>query len=505
MKLAAPATAAVVGVLLTGLAGPAGLAAPSVSASSGTHLTAVQTGPASPGAPADGIAPVPAPARWKATRAPLPSGAATGSMTGLSGVACPSARKCVAVGQYNDSSGDYQGLLLTQHRRSWTAVTAPVPAGAAARPQTIISGVACPSPRECVAVGQYNDSSGNYQGLLLTQHRRSWTAVKAPVPAHAAANSGASITAITCPSARGCVAVGYWIDSRGNSHLFLLTMRGSSWTAARAPLPAGARADFGAGISVLACPSATACTAVGVYYDSSGNSHLFLLTMRGSSWTATTAPLPPGAPTSPYIYIEGIACAPATACVAAGWYGDANFPPGGNDGLLLTRHGSSWSATTAPQPAGITARYTSINVVACHLATLCTAGGSYTDYDGHSQGLLLTRHRWSWTAIRAPVPSDAATNPLSRITAVACPSATTCTAAGTYTDSAGHGQGLLLARHRWSWTATRAPVPAGAATDSYSSISEIACPSATACTAIGSYTDSWGNSQGLLLTRHGSL
>jgi hypothetical protein len=392
MKLAAPATAAVVTVLLTGLAGPAGPAAPSVSASSGAHLTAVRTGGASPGAPADGIAPVAAPARWKATRAPLPSGAATGSMTGLSGVACPSARKCVAVGQYNDSSGDYQGLLLTQHRRSWTAITA-------------------------------------------------------PVPAHAAANSGAAITAITCPSARRCVAVGYWIDSRGNSHLFLLTMRGSSWTAARAPLPAGARADLGAGISVLACPSPTACTAVGVYNDSWGNSHLFLLTMRGTSWTAATAPLPPGAPTSPYIYIEGIACASATACVVAGWYGDAKFPPGGNHGLLLTRHGSSWSATTAPLPAGITARYTSITGVACHPATPCIAGGSYADYAGHGRGLLLTRHRWSWTATRAPVPSDAATNPDGSITEIACPSATACTAIGSYTDSSGNSQGLLLTRH----------------------------------------------------------
>ena len=540
MKLVAPVTAAVVTVLLAGLAGPAAgggqpgpdhtpaasgpsaaargavtLASheigyrteprPAISASSGAHLSAAQTGGASPGTPADGTrAAVAAQARWKATRAPLPSGAATGSMTQISGLACPSARECVAVGQYNDSSGNFQGLLVTGHRSSWTAVTAPVPAGAATMPQTIISGVACPSARECVAVGQYNDSSGNYQGLLVTGHRSSWTAVTAPVPAGAVGNSGASIAAITCPSARACVAVGYWNDSSGNSHLFLLTRHGSSWTATTAPLPAGALANLGAGISVLDCPSATACTAVGSYTDSSGTSHLFLLTRHGSSWTATTAPLPAGAPANPYIFIGGIACPSSTACVATGWYGDANFPSEGNHGLLLTRHGSSWSATTAPLPAGITGRYTSITAVACRSATTCTAVGSYTDSAGNGQGVLLVKHRWSWTAATAPAPSGAPINPFSSITAVACPSATTCTAVGSYTDSAGNGQGLLLMKHRWSWTAATAPAPSDATTNPEAFITGIACPSATACTAIGSYTDSSGNSQGLLLTMHGS-
>ncbi len=77
---------------------------------------------------------------------------------------------------------------------------------------------------------------------------------------------------IACASATACTAVGGYTDSSGTGgHLSLLTMRGSSWTAATAPLPAGASASLGAYISVLACPSVTACTAVGTYFDSSGN------------------------------------------------------------------------------------------------------------------------------------------------------------------------------------------------------------------------------------------
>ncbi len=99
---------------------------------------------------------------------PPPPGVATSSVTAISvspateisGVACPSARECVAVGDYNDSSANFQGLLLTGHGSSWTAAKPPLPAGASTRPQTLISSVACPSPRECVAIGSYNDSVG---------------------------------------------------------------------------------------------------------------------------------------------------------------------------------------------------------------------------------------------------------------------------------------------------------------------------------------------------------
>ena len=223
--------------------------------------------------------------------------------------------------------------------------------------------MACPSARECVAVGQYNDSPGHYRGLLLTGNGSSWTAATAPVPAGAAAYSGATITAITCPAAWECVAVGYWADSAGNSHLFLLTMRGSSWTAATAPLPAGAPASLGAGISVLACPSPTACTAVGdytvdEYNDPWPDSHLYLLTMRRSSWTAATAPLPAGAPTSSGIDIAGMACPSATACVATGWYDNAWLPLGGqrraagDHARIVVDRGHR-----TPLPAGVTGAF----------------------------------------------------------------------------------------------------------------------------------------------------
>jgi len=126
--------------------------------------------------------------------------------------------------------------------------------------------------------------------------------------------------------------------------------------------------------------------------------------------------------------------------------------------------GSSWTAVTAPLPAGVTGAFASVWAVACPSATLCTAVGNNFVPAGNSEGLLLTQHRWSWTVATAPVPSGAATNPETFITGMACPSATACTAFGGFTDSSGNSQGLLLAMHGSSWTVTQAPLPAGAAT-----------------------------------------
>ncbi|MGD0937533.1 MAG: hypothetical protein ABR922_23560, partial [Streptosporangiaceae bacterium] len=140
-------------------------------------------------------------------------------------------------------------------------------------------------------------------------------------------------------------------------------------------------------------------------------------------------------------------------------------PAGNSEGLLLTQHRGSWTVATAPVPSGAAANsYSSITAVACPSAATCTAAGSYTNTAGNGQVLLLTQHQGSWTVATAPVPSRAATNPETFITGMACPSATACTASGGFTDSSGNSQGLLLAMHGSSWTAVHAPLPAGAAT-----------------------------------------
>src|ERR1039457_2425755 len=109
---------------------------------------------------------------WTAIRAPLPAGAGTSPDSYLYGMACPSASTCAAAGNYVDRAGTSQGLLLTGHGSSWTATKAPLPAAAGASPSDVsLFGVVCPSAVACVAAGSYTDSAGNPEGLLMHEHR----------------------------------------------------------------------------------------------------------------------------------------------------------------------------------------------------------------------------------------------------------------------------------------------------------------------------------------------
>jgi hypothetical protein len=60
--------------------------------------------------------------------------------------------------------------VLTETAGTWAAgVEAPVPADAAANPQTGLPSVSCAPGGNCTAVGSYFDSSGGTQGLVVNQ------------------------------------------------------------------------------------------------------------------------------------------------------------------------------------------------------------------------------------------------------------------------------------------------------------------------------------------------
>jgi hypothetical protein len=489
VKLAAHA--AVVTVLLAGPAAPAAVIA---SGASGQVIIAQGRATTVPTSAATAPA-----ATWKAVKAPLPAGAATNASPALSDVVCPSVAMCVAVGSYGSGPSGYgQGLLLTRSGSSWTATEAPLPAGTSANRNAELSSVACASPALCVAAGSYTDSSGHGQGVLLTGHGSSWAAAKAPLPRDAAADPAISFAAIACPSATVCVAASSYTDSSGVEQGLLVTGQGTTWAATKAPMPAGAATRPLVGLSHIACPSVTMCVVTGVYSDSPRSYQGLLLTGHGSSWAATNAPVPPGAAIHPDVDISDVACTPTAVCVVTGNYYDSSVNA---QGLLLTAPGPSWSAVKAPGPAGAAGgQPVDLGQVACPTATRCISVGQYGGSSGSNQGLLLTGWASSWTAARAPLPAGAATSQNAELSDVACPSATACVAAGSYTAATGNQPGLLLTEHGSSWIAIKAPLPAGALLYPAPALSNVTCPSATSCVATGYYTDSAGHQQGLLLT-----
>ena len=220
-------------------------------------------------------------------------------------------------------------------------------------------------------------------------------------------------------------------------------------------------------------------------------------TGAGTTWTATEAPLPANAASYPYAALSAVACASASACTAVGTYDTS----GSQQGLLLTGSGSTWTAAEAPVPANAASNPSAyLYGLACPAISACTAIGSYTDSAGDGQGLLLTGSGSTWTAAEAPVPSNAASNPSAYLYGLACPAISACTAFGSYIDTSGNQPPFLVTESGSTWTAIEPPVPANAASNPSAAVSGLACPAASQCAIAAQYDSAPGNQRASLVT-----
>jgi hypothetical protein len=430
-------------------------------------------------APAGGSGPAPAGgSAWQAAQAPAPGTAQAGQ---LQAVACATAVSCAAVGTSGGAA-----MLVTRTGSTWAPVRVPMPASSA--DGSSLSAITCPSASQCVAGGSYH-GSGLQQGLLLAGHGSTWTATTAPLPAGAAARPDALISSVTCTTGVSCVAVGQYAAGKSDQAL-LITGYGSAWSPRQAPLPADAGPQPAAELVAVSCSSATACTAAGSYVDKLGNRQGLLVTLAGGHWTAARSPLPAGA-TVPGAELSAVECLHPSGCVAVGTY------LAGSAGLIVAGAGSTWTAARAPLPNGAAPRpAATFHDIACSGAT-CVAVGSYTDASGNRRAMLVSL-RGTTTTLTAPLPAGFAPaqgSPGAELTSVACPTAAACVAVGVYTDTSGEARLMLVTGAGSTWKATRAPVPANARTVGSQAQGPLAppafafvtCPDATDCVAVGSY------------------
>ena len=218
----------------------------------------------------------------------------------LNGVACPALDECIAVGQ-QVAGNDSRTLAMRRQGGAWTVVPTAERAGTtfstladvacarrddcaavglayvsigggtvAPRPlaerwngaswkvestqdpaalrQTSVTGVSCPQPGACVAVGFYEASLNTFATLAEHQAGASWTLRPAPSP------PGRTLGAVSCPTARSCIAVG------GGSAPLAAQWDGMAWSERPTPMPA---AGTEAGLSDVDCPKRRVCVAVG--------------------------------------------------------------------------------------------------------------------------------------------------------------------------------------------------------------------------------------------------
>jgi hypothetical protein len=279
------------------------------------------------------------------------------------------------------------------------------------------------------------------------------------------------------------------------------TSPGGGWTPTQAPHPPDWVVSLG-GLTGLTCPSTTTCVAVGAYENSALVDRALVLTgsaASAASWTASALPAPANADW--WVQPSTVTCASTTSCVAVGNYLDTSQH---QEGLLLTWSGAIWTVKEAPLPANAAANPNVIlSSLSCPSPGTCVAGGTYTDSSGNQQGLLLTWSGGSWTPAEVLLPANAAANPQVGMSSVSCPTNSGCVAVGGYTATSGLSQALLWWGLGRSWTKVRPPLPANGVTNRESGLESVHCLADAPCVVTGYYSDSsgtYGLEHGLLLT-----
>jgi len=333
----------------------------------------------------------------------------------LNGVSCLSAKDCVAVGERLVANVGSFPLAEQWNGKNWRVLPVKLPAGS--KDEANLSAVSC-RPGGCVAVGGYAPIHDLYAGpgavpavLVESWNGTRWSLDKVSLPS---GTVNAGLWAVSCLTARDCLATGGYLLKDGRSAPLAEKWNGKTWTLSRPPLPAHATSG---GLYGVSCTSATSCMAVGA---ADGNAVL-TEAWNGKSWKLVNTPSPSKNTPS----LSSVSCLSASRCVAVGGFpsaGQAGYPA---SGFAETWNGSKWTEAKVP---GATSR-SGLDGVGCGSAARCLAVGFAfsTATFGYERATAVTLVGSRWALTKAPArPADYN----SEFAAVTCLSPTECVAVG---------------------------------------------------------------------------
>jgi hypothetical protein len=355
-----------------------------------------------------------------ASKPPSVSPSATGFVKRadfLTGVACLSARTCVAVGwYYYGAAGPSLTLAARWNGRAWLAEPTP-----SRGHDSRLGGISCASGTSCVAVGAPAEA---------------WTGTRWTVIA-----SAGPMSSVSCAAPGFCQAVGSPPYGR---RPVAARWDGRTWQAEPLPVPRPAPQNLG--LISVSCTSARFCMAVGHYSRGAGarpspafRDRTLAEAWNGSRWRIVRTPSP-----SRESEFRGVSCTSPTACTAVG------SSAAGQRTLAGRWNGRRWAIQRTPNLSRI--GYTALTAVSCASPTDCTAVGTYNGGVGIAEQWNGTR----WALQRLPtLPGPLGEVPLVVPVSVSCTSATACMTVGTT-------ENMTLAE-RWNgsrWAVERTPDPA---------------------------------------------
>jgi hypothetical protein len=220
-------------------------------------------------------------------------------ISGMQQLSCTSASFCLAVGMSGGNKG--QAKYSIWNGSSWTPIaSAAIPAGSRL---TALTGVSCISPKFCVAAGVSDPVKGRTRGLIEIWNGTKWV-FGTPRPL---VNLNFSGTDVSCATPSACMVS--WGDS---FEAIARWWNGKTWTGA--PYPGPGKPKDNRSILGVSCPSATSCTAVGTQIV--GRTFTQLIEhWNGQRWFV----VPPAQPGLGVAQLNDVSCTTPTRCTAVGY------------------------------------------------------------------------------------------------------------------------------------------------------------------------------------------
>lgn len=367
----------------------------------------------------------------------VPSVPEPGTSSTLNGVFCATAVSCWAVGEYRSPAGANLNEAIRWNGSKWSRVSVPSPGGTASGDISQLTSVRCITTGNCWAVGIAQPNGGGDLSQALHWNGRKWSVVPTPEPGGTVSGDINTLFDVACQSPANCWAAGEYGSQSGGILLLnqALHWNGRKWSLVPAPEPGGTgHGDFNA-LGSIRCRSASSCLAVGTYGTLGSTVNLLNEALRwnGSAWSQVVIPSPGGTSDGAFSQLVSLACTSSSNCWAAGAYGSLS-PSETFLNQVLHWNGTSWSVGAVPEPDGTAAGASQqLASVTCNSATNCWAVGNYGTIGSGSGRILNQALRWdgaAWSVVDTPEPGGAATGDSNRLDGVRCTSSGNCWAVG---------------------------------------------------------------------------
>jgi len=334
----------------------------------------------------------------------------------LLGVSCVSSKHCVAVGErYSARGAKVKPLAEVWNGRKWATTAVKLPRSATAG---FLDGISCPSARRCVAVGAYLVGGNHTRALAESWNGRTWTESRPPDPG---GDPNVLLDAVSCVSARYCVAVGSSTTAELAGAALMERWNGRAWAEKTVRFPAGNESGDMNGVS---CPSARRCLAVGGYYLRTGGTRALAEWWNGRTWSRARPPLP-GYAKSPID--DDVSCASPTSCVVVGTDNSTSADIGG---FSLSWYRGKWGSARV-------SRHAALSAVSCPSPKDCLAVGRLVTAAGRL--IPPSAGRWNgkrWRLALVPHPRTRGRLAAGYLDDVKCLSSTDCVAVGAAVNTA---------------------------------------------------------------------